>query len=128
MSTTTTQPGSLSNASVERTMRALNELAAHTGLPATALRQLQQVLATEARVEQATLYGSRAMGNHRPGSDIDICLSAPELDLSGQFALEHRIDDLLLPWKVDLSLRHAIDNPELLAHIARVGLLIYPPA
>lgn len=104
----------------------LSELATRTGLPATALRQLQQVLAKEPRVRQAILYGSRAMGNYRPGSDIDLCLIAPTLDLSGQFALENRIDDLLLPWKVDLSLRHAIDNPELLAHIARVGLPVHP--
>jgi len=123
--TTTTQPASPRTSGHES---ALNALAASAGLPAEALRRLQRVLATEQRVVQATLYGSRAMGNHRPGSDIDICLSAPELDLSGLFALEHRIDDLLLPWKVDLSLRHAIDNPQLLAHIARVGLLVYPLA
>lgn len=107
---------------------ALSELAARAGLPATALQQLQQVLAQEPRVQHAVLYGSRAMGHYRPGSDIDICLTAPALDLSSQYTLENRIDDLLLPWKVDLSLRHAIDNPDLLAHIARVGLSVYPPA
>lgn len=73
--TTTTQPASPRTSGHES---ALNALAARAGLPAEALRRLQRVLAAEPRVVQATLYGSRAMGNHRPGSDIDICLSAPQ--------------------------------------------------
>jgi len=35
------------------------------------------------------------------------------------------IDDLLLPWKVDLALQHTIENPELLGHIERVGVPVY---
>ena len=50
------------------------------------------------------------------------------LDIESQAIAElgNRIDDLLLPWKVDLSLRHKIDNPDLLAHIDRVGVIFYP--
>jgi hypothetical protein len=32
------------------------------------------------QVEQATLYGSRAMRPFRPGSDIDLPLSSADLD------------------------------------------------
>ncbi len=39
--------------------------------------------------------------------------------------LDGEIDDLLLPWKVDIALRHQIENPDLLAHIDRVGIAIY---
>jgi hypothetical protein len=39
--------------------------------------------------------------------------------------LEAAIDDLLLPWKVDLSLKHQIEDPDLLAHIERVGTPLY---
>lgn len=46
--------------------------------------------------------------------------------LSELLTIENRFDDLLLPWKVDLSLRHKIDNPELVAHIDRVGLTFNP--
>lgn len=54
------------------------------------------------------LYGSCAKGNYRPGSDIELAL-----------------DDLLLPWKIDLSLYSQIDNPALVEHIGRVDSVLY---
>ena len=56
------------------------------------------------------------------GSDIDICLEAASLGMSELAVLEAQIDDLLLPWKVDLVLLHQIDDPDLLAHIQRAGV------
>ena len=41
--------------------------------------------------------------------------------------MESQIDELLLPWMVDLSLKDRIDNPALLDDIARVGLTFYEP-
>jgi hypothetical protein len=43
------------------------------------------------------------------------------MSFSELLKLESEIDDLLLPYKVDLSLKHQIDNQELLEHIERVG-------
>jgi len=48
------------------------------------------------------------------------------LGLTELLSIENRIDDLLLPWKFDLSLLHQIDNPALLNHIRRVGVIFYP--
>jgi len=45
--------------------------------------------------------------------------------LADLFEIENRIDDLLLPWKVDLSLRHRIHNPDLLEHIDRAGVKLF---
>jgi len=95
------------------------------GLPGHAVAKLQAVLQAEPEIECAILYGSRAKGNYRPGSDIDLCLVAPNLHLADLWTLDERIDDLLLPWRVDLQLRHLIDNPDLLAHVERVGRLFY---
>lgn len=92
------------------------------GLPEDALDRILAIIATQPEVESVRLYGSRAMDTHRPGSDIDLCLTAPRLDLWQLMKLAGRIDDLLLPWKVDLSLWHLIDNPDLRAHIERVGV------
>jgi len=64
------------------------------------------------------------MGTH---SDIDLCIEAESFGLTELLCIENRIDDLLLPWKLDLSLLHKIDNPALLDHIRRVGVIFYPP-
>jgi predicted nucleotidyltransferase len=93
-----------------------------SGLPASAVEQLCGIFRACPGIRRVILYGSRAMGTFRPGSDIDLCLEGETLGLTELLALEGRIDDLLLPWKVDLSLRHQIDNPSLLEHIGRVGV------
>lgn len=91
------------------------------GLPAEAIRQILAVLGDYPEIERVILFGSRAKGNFRPGSDIDLCLDAPALDLARQLQIETRLDDLLLPWKIDLVQKRLIDSPALLAHIERVG-------
>lgn len=64
------------------------------------------------------------MGRHRPGSDIDLCLDGEGLTHSDRLTLMAQIDDLLLPWQVDLSLRR--ERPaELLAHVDRVGRCLW---
>lgn len=92
------------------------------GLPPAALRSLLEVLAQYPEINSVTLFGSRAKGNWRPGSDIDLCLDAPGLSMARRLELENRLDDLLLPWRIDLLLRHEIENDTLLAHVARIGI------
>ena len=96
----------------------------HFGLPSGALNALKSVLKQYGQIEQVILYGSRARGNYRPGSDIDLCLDAPLLSTTELLQIENQIDDLLLPWKVDLSLQHHINNTELLKHIKQFGVRI----
>lgn len=76
-------------------------------------------------VERAILYGSRAKGNYRAGSDIDLCLIGEKLTLTQRLKIENELDGLLLPYKIDLSLFRALDNPELVDHIRRVGAVFY---
>ena len=99
----------------------INSLHRKAGLPEHAVAALLTVLGEDPRVQGLVLYGSRAMDRYRRGSDIDLCLEAPAMALPDLWQLADRVDDLLLPWKVDLQLRHSIDNPDLLAHIDRVG-------
>ena len=71
-------------------------------------------------MQEVWLYGSRAMGRHRPGSDIDLTLLAPGLGHHDRLRLMAALDDLLLPWSIDLSLLHELPEP-LRQHVARVG-------
>jgi len=45
------------------------------GLPASTVAQVHGVLSRHPEVERAILYGSRAKGNFKAGSDIDLTLS-----------------------------------------------------
>jgi len=95
------------------------------GLPERAIAAIQRVLARYPRVERAVLYGSRAIGRHRPASDIDLTLVGPDLDASTLAAIEAELDDLLLPWMIDLSSVSDLNHPPLLEHIERVGQVLY---
>lgn len=92
------------------------------GLPDHAISRIREVLEAHPVILGVVLYGSRATGKHRAGSDIDLCLDAPAMSLSELLRIENEIDDLLLPWKVDLTVRQRIDNPALIDHTDRVGV------
>ncbi len=97
-----------------------------TGLPEYAVEKICEIFRDYPQIRRVILYGSRAMGTYRSGSDIDLCIEADSLALTELLSIENRIDDLLLPWKLDLSLLHQIDNQDLLDHIRRVGVIFYP--
>jgi predicted nucleotidyltransferase len=92
------------------------------GLLPDQIEKLQAIFAKYPQVKRVLIYGSRAKGDYRNGSDIDLTLLGESLDLAVQFDIENELDDLLLPYKIDLSIFPHIDNPGLLAHIQRVGL------
>ena len=102
----------------------MSDLAARTGLPAQAIEAIQQVLAACPAVEQALLYGSRAKGNYKRGSDIDLTLKGDALTYRDLLRLMDELDDLLLPYMIDLSIYAQIDNPALREHIDRVGAMV----
>jgi uncharacterized protein len=95
------------------------------GLPQTAVERIREVLAHYPAVEKAVLYGSRAKGTHRPGSDIDLTLCGSSLDHTQLTRIENELDDLLLPYQMDLSIFSELTHPALLDHIRRVGVTIY---
>ncbi|NUQ37956.1 MAG: nucleotidyltransferase domain-containing protein [Caldilineales bacterium] len=96
------------------------------GLSEAAIARIHAVLARHPQVEQAVLYGSRAKGNYKTGSDIDLCLyGGPELTLSVLFRMMNELDDLLLPYSIDLSIFRNVSDPDVIAHIERVGMVFY---
>ena len=76
-------------------------------------------------IDEVILYGSRAKGNFKTGSDIDLSIRSASMSLQQLFQLENEIDDLYLPYKVDISLFRLIENPQLVEHILRVGVSFY---
>ena len=76
-------------------------------------------------IEKVVLYGSRAKGNYRESSDIDLTLMGDALSHTQLNRIETQIDDLLLPYTIDLSIFEYIDNANLIDHIRRVGVVFY---
>ena len=95
------------------------------GLPDKTLATLRSILAEYPAVEKAILYGSRAKGTYRPGSDIDLTLVGANLNYHLLAEIAGRLEDSSIPYCVDLSLKEQIDNPTLLEHIERVGVVFY---
>ena len=94
------------------------------GLSVEDFAQYQAVFAHYPQIKQVIIYGSRAKGNYRASSDIDLTIIG-NMDWPTFTRLESELDDLLLPYQVDLSLYAQIDNPELIEHIQRVGKVFY---
>lgn len=95
------------------------------GLNSQAVTRIQTVLSHYPEVEKAVLYGSRAKGNYHPGSDIDLTLLGDTVDQHIVSRIAEELDDLLLPYRIDLSIFRRIRHPELLEHIRRVGVIFY---
>ena len=95
------------------------------GLPSETIKKVQQIFARYSNINLVCLYGSRAKGNYHHGSDIDLSVMGDELSSSQLLKVETELDDLLLPYKIDLSLFREIENNDLLDHIQRVGIEFY---
>ncbi|NTW56313.1 MAG: nucleotidyltransferase domain-containing protein [Chlorobiaceae bacterium] len=96
------------------------------GLEEPTISQINAVISRYRQVERVVLYGSRAKGNYKAGSDIDLTLiGGDDLDLKVLYHIMDDIDDLLLPYSFDISLFRSITDPDVLDHIDRVGKVLY---
>ncbi|GBE40197.1 nucleotidyltransferase domain protein [bacterium BMS3Bbin09] len=96
------------------------------GLSDAAVKKIHNVFARYPEVEKAILYGSRAKGDYKNGSDIDMTLSGgDDITVSVLGKIMEDIDDLLLPYTVDLSIFSRISDQEVINHIRRVGVIFY---
>ena len=104
----------------------MNNISA-TGLKSSDLEKIQLIFKEHLEIDKVIIYGSRAKGNYNPYSDIDITLVG-SIDLTSQNKIENELDDLLLPYKFDVSIFNKIENPDLIEHIKRAGRIIYTKA
>lgn len=95
------------------------------GLDPRTLSRMHGVFKAFPEVEEVVVYGSRAMGTYREGSDIDLTLIGKVLMPSHRSAIGLALDDLNLPYTIDLSLLDEIQSDSLRSHIARVGKCFY---
>lgn len=95
------------------------------GLSEATVEKICGVFARFPEVEKAVLYGSRAKGNYKAGSDIDLTLYGEQLTSRLCATIASELDDLLLPYTIDLSVFDELNHAKLREHIDRVGVVFY---
>ena len=94
------------------------------GLNKIELDDIRSVLEKFQGIVRAAVFGSRAKGNHKPYSDVDIALFG-DLDITETENVALMLDELPLVYKFDVVAYDKINNPMLKKHIDVVGLTIY---
>ncbi len=95
------------------------------GLTDQIIASMAQVFEPNPKVDKAFIFGSRAKGNFREGSDIDIAIKGRDLTFKDIISLSGKLEDLDIPYKIDLLDYHTIKEPALQEHIDRVGIEFY---
>jgi predicted nucleotidyltransferase len=95
------------------------------GLKPETIDAMRAVFRQHPEIEAVILYGSRAKGTFRNGSDIDLTLTGTAVSQQLLYQLLAELDDLLLPYTIDLSIFAQISNPDLIDHIQRRGVRFY---
>src|SRR6266404_5578873 len=95
------------------------------GLSDKTVSRIACVLERFPTVEKAVLFGSRAKGVHKRGSDIDLALVGIGLSWRILGKIEDGLDDLLLPYKFSLIIYDDKTDPAVAAHIRRGGCSFY---
>ena len=95
------------------------------GIKDDLILKIKHIFSGFPEVEEVVLYGSRAKGNFKKGSDIDLTIKGPQIDNSILNKISSDLDDLYQPYTFDLSVYRYIKNKDLINHIRRVGIIIY---
>ena len=94
------------------------------GIKQEVWQKIAEIIYSNSSVDRAFLFGSRAKGNFRDNSDIDIVIKGKNITYEEFASIKNRLDELDIPQKIDLILYENIDNKDLLSHIERVGIEI----
>jgi len=94
------------------------------GLSENTTRILQDYFEKIDCIEMVKIYGSRAIGNYRKGSDIDFAIFG-DVDSSLIGKITYEIDELPTPYMFDITCYNTIGNEKLKEHIDKYGKVFY---
>ena len=94
------------------------------GLSNNAIEILKQYFANVPQIKMVKVYGSRAIGTFRKGSDIDFAIFG-DVDKNLINKISYEIDELNTPYMFDITDYQTIQNADLKEHIDRAGKVFY---
>jgi predicted nucleotidyltransferase len=95
------------------------------GLSSNNITKINSVFNQYTDINEVLIFGSRAKGNYRDNSDIDLVIKGRNISLSILHQIENKLEDLYLANSIDLLIYDTIDNADLIEHINRVGKQFY---
>lgn len=95
------------------------------GLKDKDYKLIKNVFHSISKIEEVIVFGSRAMGTEKPGSDVDLALKGNDITLNDILKLKHNLEELPIIYDFDLINYHTINTPALIEHIDRHGILFY---
>lgn len=96
------------------------------GLRQSDLNAIITILQLHEEVEVAIIFGSRAKGDFKNGSDVDIALKGASINHRLINHVSHLLnEETLMPYKFDVLQYQTINNKNLVAHIDRAGKVFY---
>lgn len=99
------------------------------GLLDSDIKQIVDLFNSAPGVEEVILFGSRAMGRHSQGSDIDLAIIGNKLTSAIMARLsEYLNEETNMPYRFDLLRLSDINNKDLIDHISRVGVVLFERA
>lgn len=89
-------------------------------------RLITEALSEQSEINKVYIFGSRAMGNYKKGSDIDLAVVGDKVDTRLISGLSAKINESLpIPYRVDILNFNSIDNKNLKEHILTEGKLFW---
>ncbi len=95
------------------------------GLSEETIQAINNVFKQYPKIKKVILYGSRAKGTHKPSSDIDLVIMTDNMEFEEYLQLQVQLDELMLPYAIDLSIFKDIEHEDLIDHIQRAGVIFY---
>lgn len=95
------------------------------GLKDKEIEAIVEVFNAFPALEKVVLFGSRARHTYRNGSDIDFAVYGSGLDHKSIREIEENLDELLLPYKMDVLLYKEINSNALKNRIDEEGVIFY---
>ena len=96
------------------------------GLSQTSFNLLVKAFASFPQIEKVIVFGSRAKGNYKPGSDVDLAIVGKRCTPKLAMELSVKVnEEMPIPYSVDIIDYSSLTHPDLQEHINSVGKLLY---
>jgi predicted nucleotidyltransferase len=96
------------------------------GLIDSDISNIHRIIKQFDNIDKVVIFGSRAKGNHKPGSDVDLALIGDQIDLETTLKMSYILnEETTMPYHFDVLALHTVQEPALIEHIQRAGIEIY---